>query len=181
MSGEHGEGLKLKVSPEDLIIGGCCKYFCVKGTSKDQGYAKNKGHRQNFGGYYLLHQRVARSMGLRVPKLRSGVTINHINQDKLDNRRINIRCCSKSVYAANVGLRPGNKSGHPNVYFVAARGSWSVDYPASISGGKRRHGSSAFKTKEAAIAHLDEVTAQFEAGAPLPPKRPGGRPKKIVQ
>ena len=53
---------------------------------------------------------------------------DHINQDKLDNRRTNLRTVNKSQNSINTGLRSTNKSGHKGVYWD----SWSRRWRAEL-------------------------------------------------
>lgn len=52
--------------------------------------------------------------------------IDHINQDKLDNRKCNLRVVSRSVNAFNAKTRIDNTSGCPGVSWEAARGKWTA-------------------------------------------------------
>lgn len=58
------------------------------------------GHR----GTTLMHRVI-----LGVPQ---GIEIDHINTDKLDNRRSNLRECDRSNNNCNVGIRKDNTSGY---------------------------------------------------------------------
>lgn len=51
--------------------------------------------------------------------------VDHINQDKLDNRRKNLRQVSRSQNVYNVTKRSDNTSGHKGVY-KAYNGKWRV-------------------------------------------------------
>ena len=58
---------------------------------------------------------------LNVPK---GVEVDHINHDKLDNRRCNIRPCSRAENARNHPLKRNNTSGFKGVYWNKVRKKW---------------------------------------------------------
>lgn len=50
--------------------------------------------------------------------------IDHINQNKLDNRRENLRAVSCAINAQNISNRPANKSGCIGVYWNKNRKKW---------------------------------------------------------
>jgi hypothetical protein len=62
--------------------------------------------------------------------------IDHVNQDKTDNRLENLRVCSRSENTGNVGLRSTNTSGHRGVWFVEHCGRWRASIKEN---GKSRH------------------------------------------
>jgi hypothetical protein len=49
---------------------------------------------------------------------------DHINQNKLDNRRENLRPATRSQNVANVGKRSGNTSGHKGVSWCRREERW---------------------------------------------------------
>jgi hypothetical protein len=53
-----------------------------------------------------------------------GVEIDHINRDRLDNRKINLRVCSRSENRCNCGIRSDNTSGFKGVYWHKRMGKW---------------------------------------------------------
>ena len=53
--------------------------------------------------------------------------VDHIDGDKTNNAWSNLRSGSKSDNAKNCYLRADNASGHPGVYWDAARGKWAVE------------------------------------------------------
>lgn len=50
--------------------------------------------------------------------------IDHINGDKLDNRKSNLRRCTRSENKANVGLKSTNQTGVKGVNFDRFTGRW---------------------------------------------------------
>jgi len=53
-----------------------------------------------------------------------GQIIDHINRNKKDNRRCNLRFCSKSQNAYNSKVPSCNKSGHKGVWFRKDTNKW---------------------------------------------------------
>jgi len=52
--------------------------------------------------------------------------IDHKNQNKLDNRKCNLRVVDKSINALNAKIRNDNTSGHCGVSFDKARNRWTA-------------------------------------------------------
>lgn len=81
----------------------------------------------------------------RPPK---GMITDHINRDKMDNRRENLRHTTYSVNAFNVGIHPKNTSGVTGVYYHKIDKRWVAEI--GLNGKKKRIGG--FMTKDEAIA-----------------------------
>jgi hypothetical protein len=73
-------------------------------------YYHSKGYATN-GNDVLMHRLV---LGLTAG---DGKQADHINRNKLDNRRCNLRLCDNSQNHANTGLRRDNTSGYTGVCF----------------------------------------------------------------
>jgi hypothetical protein len=89
------------------------------------GYAvKTKKHKNTNGKWatkvFFMHRLI---MGL---SLGDGVVVDHINNEKLDCRRCNLRLCSVAENNRNVGLRKDNTSFYKGVSFDKARGKFQA-------------------------------------------------------
>lgn len=91
-------GVHILVSPEDIQFVLEFKYW----TQRNDGYVV-RGRRLN-GKYKLfyLHREVFRRQGEFIPE---DMVVDHINRDKLDNRRENLRLVTKQQSAYNRGRR----------------------------------------------------------------------------
>lgn len=56
----------------------------------------------------------------------SGLQTDHVNRDRLDNRRSNLRNVTGSVNTMNQGLSPRNTSGYRGVTWDKARQKWQA-------------------------------------------------------
>lgn len=103
------------------------------------GYVYRPKRKNNIsvGGIYLHRVIMQEPRGI----------VDHINRDKLDNRRENLRIASRSQNALNAGLPLNNTSGFRGVDFDRARAKWS----ARIKVSKRQHCLGRFSDKRDAI------------------------------
>lgn len=76
------------------------------------GYAARNGPRQ--AGTSKQEKIYMHRLLICAPK---GMEVDHINGDKIDNRRNNLRICNRDQNAKNSGLSKKNKSGHIGVVF----------------------------------------------------------------
>lgn len=84
---------------------------------KYNGYARarltnNKGKRQNI----FFHRQI-----IECPR---GMVRDHINRNRLDNRKSNIRITSQQVNVINRGNQVNNTSGYPGVYWDKSNNKW---------------------------------------------------------
>jgi hypothetical protein len=113
------------------------------------GYVR-RSERKN--GKVLTHSLHRTIMGL-LPGQGHGRQVDHINRDKLDNRKANLRICTPKQNAGNRGLlRKSNKSGYRGVHYVAR----SKKYLATI--GNKRLG--LFATAEEAARVRDRAAIE---------------------
>jgi hypothetical protein len=80
----------------------------------DGGYAACGGNTSRF----FMHQII---MGFK-----SGCVIDHINRNKLDNQRKNLRFVSRSVNAHNQKKRSNNRSGYTGVSWKGRNQKWAA-------------------------------------------------------
>lgn len=63
-------------------------------------------------------------MHRQIMDAKDGEQVDHINQDKLDNRRANLRLCTDTENKRNSPLRKDNTSGYKGVYFEKSKRKW---------------------------------------------------------
>lgn len=74
--------------------------------------------RNDKGKMIKLHRQI---MGAK-----SGQQVDHINRDRLDNRRSNLRFCDNSQNRANSKIRKDNQSGYAGVHFNKDKKKWQA-------------------------------------------------------
>ena len=57
----------------------------------------------------------------------AGLYVDHIDGDKSNCRRSNLRICTKTENNRNVGLTSNNQSGYKGVHWAADRGKWRAE------------------------------------------------------
>lgn len=81
-----------------------------------------------------------------------GVEIDHINRDKLDNRKENLRYADRSLNCSNIGIQKNNTSGTTGVSFCQLKQKWRAYF-----GSKRKAG---FRTKDEAIQWRSDISGK---------------------
>lgn len=66
---------------------------------------------------YLIHSRNRKYFHRVVANATKNIIVDHINNDPTDNRRFNLRLCTKGENNLNRKIPKNNKSGHKGVYF----------------------------------------------------------------
>ena len=90
-----------------------------------------------------------------------GMDTDHINGDKLDNRKCNLRVCTRSQNKVSGSLnRKDNKSGTKGVHYDKSRGKWMAFLRAH---GKFRN-LGRFNHKEDAIIARKEAELEYLNG-----------------
>ena len=84
---------------------------------------------------------------------------DHINRNKLDNRKCNLREVSRSGNVINTYLRKDNTTGYKNIYYDKSRNRWRV----SITRNNKTITHRMFANINDAIKFRDEVIKQWES------------------
>lgn len=87
----------------------------------------------------------------------AGECTDHVNQDKLDNRRANLRACSKSENGMNRAKQSNNTSGCKGVTFDPRRNRWQ----AQIMVKGKNHFLGRFKTVDDASDAYSEASRRL--------------------
>lgn len=82
-----------------------------------------------------------------------GQEVDHINGDRLDNRRGNLRIVTSSQNKMNSAIRKDNRTGHKGVFYERTRGQWLAYVKVSGKCIFRRR----FRTKQQAIEARKEA------------------------
>ena len=89
--------------------------------------AKHSWYRQSDGYAQAAINGKNRYMHRMILCAKSGEEVDHINGNKLDNRRANIRLCNRRQNQINIGLISTNKSGFKGVSWIKRRAKWSAN------------------------------------------------------
>jgi hypothetical protein len=112
LSGERGKGLFALVDDEDFEELNKRKWCLDVGG----GYAMRRTSKNGKAYNIRMHVQV-----LGTPK---SMDTDHINRNKLDNRRSNLRAVSRSKNMHNVGIWKHNTSGQHGVTWIKERKKW---------------------------------------------------------
>ncbi len=122
------DGFKFKIDREDA-------YLLKKATWADNG----RGYVR--GGRYYLHRIIA--------KAPEEMYVDHINRDRSDNRRCNLRVCTRSQNMSNTTKMKRNRTGYKGVYLMSPKNGAS-GFEAKIGFGGKNLYLGYFKTPEEA-------------------------------
>lgn len=146
ISGKNGVGKVALVDDEDYERVKRKKWWMLKG-----GYAFSKADGGRKAPTVLLHRFILSYSG--------GDDVDHINRNKLDNRKENLRICTRSQNIANAPAHRDSLSGYRGVHFVHDRKKkWAV----YITKDKKLHVVGHYGTaQQAAIVYNKEAKKLF--------------------
>ena len=143
------KGQSTWISPEDADLANI--KWQANGGSDRSRYACRQNPEHKSQKEYL--HRVILERLLSRPLLK-GEVVDHINMNKLDNRRENLRVATRSQNQENRGMPRNNKSGYKGVSWVKKDKKWT----ARIKHNKEAYSLGFFKTPEEAYqAYCDKA------------------------
>lgn len=138
---------------EDLpLIKGRDSWYCDK-----DGYLVSSYFYNGVRRFVRFHRLVMHA--------KPGQCVDHINKNKADNRKKNLRCCERSENDRNRSLYSCNTSGVAGVYFDKQRKKWV----ASITYNHKKVCLGRYAVKEEAI--LARLTKEVELYKEFSPQR----------
>ncbi len=134
-----------------------CRGWNRRMAGKPAFTANSNGYRQ--GSILGLHTVAHRVIWCMVHGAWPSDRIDHINQDKADNRPINLRDVTQAINGRNMGLRRTNTSGEKNIRWEADRQRWLAR--VNLMGTQKMVNVGRFKSLEEAVAARDAATVRF--------------------
>jgi len=127
--------------------------WCYRTTSKDikNGYAGRRLPKTINGGIILMHRQIM--------KPKKGFYVDHINRNRLDNRKCNLRICTNQENSINSKISKKNTSGYKGVYWDKRRNKWIANITAF---GKNIYLGSFKDKKDAAKRYRDYATKRWD-------------------
>lgn len=82
-------------------------------------YIKGSGRKHQKGKLFIMHR--------VINKTPIGWQTDHINRNRLDNRKINLRTVNQSINEINKGISKRNTSGYKGIWWAKTRNKWHVE------------------------------------------------------
>ena len=131
------------IDDEDFALVSSSKWYCA-------GYAV----RSHEGIRLYLHRVL---LGLVAG---DGIQVDHVDNDKLNNRRENLRVCTPAENRRNCGKKANNTSGFKGVFFRKGR-ALKKPWLAQIKVDKKSHYLGVFATAEEAACAYDTTAREL--------------------
>lgn len=128
-------GIKFSIDTEDA------HYLDGSSWTPSLGYL-----RQSSGDEHLFHRIIM--------KAKKGQFIDHIDGDKTNNRKSNLRFCTHSQNMKNRKIHSNNKSGFKGVYLVKKTGRWRVQITCD---GRRHYFGTYIRPEDAYSVYLENA------------------------
>jgi hypothetical protein len=93
-------------------------------------YVNNHGYVYTSAWSRTIKKPIITKLHRLVTNAPNGLEVDHINRDKLDNRRENLRLCSHAENMRNRSVQKNNKTGYKGITYSKERNKWQVHvYP----------------------------------------------------
>lgn len=152
--GRTAQGIEFCIDAEDLD-----KVSDKSWHVNVQGYLQTNIYKD--GSSPLLHKIILGDYG-------KGFCVDHIDRNKLNNRRSNLRICRQKDNAKNQSIRSDNTTGYPGVYKDKRNGKWFSEITAD---GEKHYLGRFEKLDDAVAARLEAEEKYFGAFAPTRSQR----------
>jgi hypothetical protein len=140
-----GRGKFVLVDADDFEILSQYSWYCSR-----QGYAvRNTSRKQGKRTLVRMHRQITNA--------HDSIEVDHINGNKLDNRKKNLRLCRREDNAKNLPIYSNNKSGHKGVSLHKSTGKWQ----AYINVNKKRIYLGLFKNKKEAVKVYNDAAEKY--------------------
>jgi hypothetical protein len=127
--------------------------------SKYRWYLSRKGYAQRNRRYVnKIPDRLPVQMHTMIIGNKDGLVIDHVNNNKLDNRRSNLRHISNTENIRRRGVQKNSKTGFKGVYFCKTKGLKSTRYLSYIRVDKKLLFVGYFANKEEAAKAYNEAS-----------------------
>lgn len=98
-------------------------YFDLEDFDKIKDYC---WYKDRFGYVVNIKDRKNIKLHKLITNTNEDTIVDHINRNKLDNRKCNLRICTKQQNNFNTNISKNNTSGYKGVYWDKSRGKWSA-------------------------------------------------------
>lgn len=148
LSGKKSQGYYALVDNEDYEALNKYKWKLQK------GYACRNAYIDTARGVHIYKLKSMHRVIMDAPE---GLTVDHINRNRLDNRKSNLRLCTMAQNLKNVPIRDTNKSGYKGVYLEKRTGK----YYSQISNDSKAIHLGTFNTKWEAYSAYKKASKKY--------------------